>query len=90
MERLINIPGFDLTGRAEAYGSSNTLGGLTPYYNPSQDLSLTGDGIGVEMSARSTTAWSMPSVDAGLYAEQGYANNWIGTINYGTAGASIR
>ena len=34
LERLVNLPGFDLTGRAEAYASSNTLGGLTPYYNP--------------------------------------------------------
>jgi hypothetical protein len=41
-ERLINIPGFDLTGRAEAYTSNNTLGGVAPYFNPSRDLSVTG------------------------------------------------
>ena len=38
---LVNLPGFDLTGRAEAYASSNSLAGA-PYYNPARDLSLTG------------------------------------------------
>jgi biofilm PGA synthesis protein PgaA len=84
MERLINIPGFDLTGRAEAYASSNTLGGLTPYYNPSQDLSVTGGLLAEQVLWRryDNSLVHALAVDAGLYAEQGYANNWIGTINY--------
>ena len=84
MERLINIPGFDLTGRAEAYASSNTLGGLTPYYNPSQDLSVTGGLLAEHVLWRryDNSLVHALSVDAGLYAEQGFANNWIGTINY--------
>ena len=40
-ERLINLPGFDLTGLAEAYASSNNQPNA-PYYNPTRDLSLTG------------------------------------------------
>ena len=83
-ERLINIPRFDLTGRAEAYASSNTLGGLTPYYNPSQDLSLTGGLLAEHVLWRryDNSLVQALAVDAGLYAEQGYASNWIGTLNY--------
>jgi biofilm PGA synthesis protein PgaA len=83
-ERLINIPGFDLTGRAEAYGSSNTLGGLTPYYNPSQDLSLTGGLLAEHVLWRryDNSLVQALAVDAGLYAEQGFTSNWIGTLNY--------
>jgi biofilm PGA synthesis protein PgaA len=83
-ERLINIPGFDLTGRAEVYASTNSLGGLTPYYNPSQDLSLTGGLLAEHLLWRryDNSLVQALSVDAGLYSEQGYANNWIGTLNY--------
>ena len=83
-ERLINIPGFDLTGRAEAYGSSNTLGGLTIYYNPSQDLSLTGGLLAEHVLWRryDNSLVQALAVDAGLYAEQGFTSNWIGTLNY--------
>lgn len=83
-ERLINIPRFDLTGRAEAYTSSNTLGGIAPYYNPSQDLSLVGGLLAEHVLWRryDNSLVQALSVDAGLYAEQGYANNWIGTLNY--------
>jgi biofilm PGA synthesis protein PgaA len=83
-ERLVNIPGFDLTGRVEAYASSNTLGGLTPYYNPSRDLSLTGGLLAEHVLWRryDNSLVHALTVDAGLYAEQGYANNWIGTLAY--------
>ena len=83
-ERLINIPGFDLTARAEAYASTNSLGGLTNYYNPSQDLSLTGGLLAEHVLWRryDISLVHALSADAGLYAEQGYANNWIGTITY--------
>jgi biofilm PGA synthesis protein PgaA len=83
-ERLINIPGFDLSGRVEAYASSNTLGGLTPYYNPSRDLSLTGGLLAEHVLWRryDNSLVHALSADAGLYAERGYANNWIGTLNY--------
>jgi biofilm PGA synthesis protein PgaA len=83
-ERLINVPHFDLTGRADAYASSNSLGGIAPYYNPSQDLSLTGGFLAEHMLWRryDNSLVQALTVDAGLYAEQGYANNWIGTLNY--------
>src|SRR5205814_8012880 len=41
-EKLVNLPGFDLTGIAEGYTSSNSRGASAPYYNPVRDLSLTG------------------------------------------------
>ena len=83
-ERLINIPGFDLTGRAEAFASTNTLGGLTPYYNPSQDLSLTGGLLAEHVLWRryDNSLVQALAIDAGLYAERGYATDWIGTLNY--------
>ena len=78
------MPGFDLTGRAQAYASSNSLGGTVPYYNPSQDLSLTGGFMAEHVLWRryENSLVHALTVDAGLYAEQYYANNWIGTINY--------
>jgi biofilm PGA synthesis protein PgaA len=83
-ERLINIPRFDLTGRVEAYASTNSLGGLVPYYNPSQDLSLTGGLLAEHVLWRryDNSLVQALSADAGLYAERGYANNWIGTLMY--------
>lgn len=83
-EKVVNLPRFDLTGRAEAYASSNTLGGTVPYYNPSQDLSLIGGLLAEHLLWRryDTSLVQALSADAGLYAEQGYANNWIGTLNY--------
>lgn len=83
-ERLINIPRFDLTGRADAYASSNTLGDIAPYYNPSQDLSLTAGFLAEHVLWRryDNSLVQALVVDAGFYAEQGYANNWIGTLNY--------
>ena len=82
-ERLVNIPGFDLTGLADAYASSNTLPNA-PYYNPAKDLSLTG-GLLAEHTLWRRYEKSVVQalmLDAGLYAEQGYANNWIGTVSY--------
>ena len=83
-ERLVNIPGFDLTGRLEAYASSNTLGGLTPYYNPTRDLSLTGGMLVEHVLWRryDTSLVHALTLDAGLYAEHGYASDWIGTLAY--------
>jgi biofilm PGA synthesis protein PgaA len=83
-EKLIDIPLFDLSGRVEAYTSSNTLGGTVPYYNPSRDLSLTGGFLAEHILWRrfDNSLVQALAVDAGLYAEQGYASNWIGTVNY--------
>ena len=82
-ERLINLPGFDLTGIAEAYASSNSRRNA-PYYNPTRDLSLTGGLLAEHVLWRryDNSLVQALTVDAGLYSEYGFADNWIGTINY--------
>ena len=82
-ERLINLPGFDLTGLADAYTSSNTILNA-PYYNPARDLSLTAGLLAEHVLWRRYEKSLVQAlmVDAGLYAEQGYANNWLGTLSY--------
>jgi biofilm PGA synthesis protein PgaA len=82
-QRLINLPGFDLTGLADAYASSNTRRDA-PYYNPPRDLSLTGGLLAEQIVWRRfdiSFAHAL-TVDAGLYSEQGFADNWIGTVIY--------
>lgn len=83
-EKLVDIPLFDLSGRIEAYASSNSLGGTVPYYNPSRDLSLTGGLLAEHVLWRryDNSLVQALALDAGLYAEQGFASNWIGTVNY--------
>jgi biofilm PGA synthesis protein PgaA len=82
-ERLINLPGFDLTALAEAYASSNNLPNA-PYYNPARDLSLTGGVLAEHVLWRryDTSLVQALTVDAGLYSEYGFPDNWIGTLNY--------
>src|SRR5262245_46108612 len=82
-ERLINLPGFDLTGLADAYASSNNQPNA-PYYNPARDLSLTG-GLLAEHVLWRRYDYSLVQallVDGGLYSEYGFADNWIGTLTY--------
>jgi biofilm PGA synthesis protein PgaA len=83
-EKLINLPGFDLTGMAEAYASTNSLGGTVPYYNPTRDLSLTGGFMAEHTIWRryDNSLVQALTVDAGLYSEYGFSDNWIGTIDY--------
>ena len=80
----MNLPGFDLTGMAEAYASTNSLGGTQPYYNPTRDLSLSGGFVAEHMIWRryDNSFVQALTVDAGLYSEYGFSDNWIGTINY--------
>jgi biofilm PGA synthesis protein PgaA len=82
-ERLINLPGFDLTGLAEAYASSNNQPNA-PYYNPTRDLSLTGGFLAEHVLWRryDTSLVQALTVDGGLYSEYGFSDNWIGTLNY--------
>ena len=82
-EKFINLPGFDVTALAEAYLSTNSAANA-PYYNPARDLSLTG-GLLVEHTLWRRYDNSLVqalTLDAGLYSEYGYTDNWIGTINY--------
>jgi biofilm PGA synthesis protein PgaA len=83
-EKLINVPGFDLTGMAEAYASTNSREISAPYYNPTRDLSLVG-GLMAEHTLWRRYDNSLVqalTVDAGLYSEYGFSDNWIGTVNY--------
>lgn len=82
-ERLIDIPKFDLTGRADLFTSSNTLANA-PYFNPSADLSATVGFLAEHVAWRYYEASFTQAlrVDAGLYAQQGYANDWIGIASY--------
>jgi biofilm PGA synthesis protein PgaA len=82
-ERLINVPGFDLTGNAEVYTSSNSRRDA-PYYNPSQDLSATGGLLAEHVLWRryEDSLVQQLKVDGGLYAENGFRDNWIATIDY--------
>jgi biofilm PGA synthesis protein PgaA len=82
-ERLINVPGFDLTALAEAYASSNNQPNA-PYYNPTRDLSLTSGLLAEHVLWRryDNSLVQALTVDAGLYSEYGFPDNWIGTLNY--------
>jgi biofilm PGA synthesis protein PgaA len=83
-ERLIDIPHFDLTGRADLFTSSNTRGINAPYFNPSADLSATVGFLAEHVAWRYYEKSFVQAlrVDAGLYAQQGYANDWIGIASY--------
>jgi biofilm PGA synthesis protein PgaA len=82
-QRLINLPGFDLTGLAEGYASSNDRPNA-PYYNPTRDLALTGGLLAEHLLWRryDNSLVQALTVDAGLYSEYGFGDNWIGTVNY--------
>jgi biofilm PGA synthesis protein PgaA len=83
-EKVVNLPGFDVTALAEAYASTNSLGGIAPYYNPTRDLSLSGGFLAKHTIWRryDNSLVQALHVDAGLYSEYGFSDNWIGTINY--------
>ncbi len=82
-ERLIDIPKFDLTGRADLFTSSNTLANAS-YFNPSADLAATVGFLAEHVAWRSyeSSFTHALRVDAGLYVQQGYANDWIGMASY--------
>jgi biofilm PGA synthesis protein PgaA len=82
-EKVVNLPGFDVTALAEGYTSANSLTNAS-YYNPQRDLSLSG-GLLAEHTLWRRYDHSLVqalTLDAGLYSEYGYNDNWIGTINY--------
>lgn len=82
-EAVITLPGFWLSGMAEAFASSNSRLNA-PYYNPARDLSVTG-GLSAEhilWRRYDNSLLQALTVDGGLYSEYGYGNNWIGTVRY--------
>jgi biofilm PGA synthesis protein PgaA len=83
LERLIDVPHFDLTGRAEVFTSSNTLPNA-PYFNPTSDLSATLGFLAEHVTWRYYDASFLQAlrVDAGLYVQNGFATDWIGIASY--------
>lgn len=83
LQKLIDIPLFDLTGRAELFTSSNTKPDA-PYFNPNADLSATVGLIAEWVTWRfyDTSFVQALRVDAGLYSQQGYGDNLIGAASY--------
>jgi biofilm PGA synthesis protein PgaA len=77
------MPHFDLTGRAEVFTSSNTLPNA-PYFNPTSDLSATLGFLAEHVTWRYYDASFVQAlrVDAGLYAQNGFATDWIGIASY--------
>ena len=82
-ELFANRPSVDLTAVVEAYASDNTRADA-PYYNPARDLSATG---GIRLDHRTWRRYDhsftqVIGVDAGLYAQRGFRNDWIATLVY--------
>ena len=82
-ELFANRPSVDLTAVVEAYASDNTRADA-PYYNPARDLSATG---GIRLDHRTWRRYDhsfmqVIGVDAGLYAQRGFRNDWIATLAY--------
>lgn len=83
LQKLIDIPLFDLTGRAEVFTSSNTKPNA-PYFNPNADLSATLGFLAEHVTWRAYDKSFVQAlrVDAGLYSQQGYADDWIAIASY--------
>ena len=82
-QRLISIPHFDLTGRAELYGSRNSQTDA-PYYSPKADFSATAGVTAQHLMWRryDNSVAQVLTLDAGLYAERGYKANWTAAGTY--------
>ncbi len=82
-ERFLVVPHFALTALVDAGTSSNTLSNVS-YYNPARDFSATGGLLAEHVLWKSydVSLTQALRVEAGLYAEQGYADNWIGVASY--------
>ena len=82
-ERLVNLPGFDVTGLGELYASRNSRNDA-PYYNPGHDLSLTAGFLIEHVLWRryDDSLLQALTVDGGLYSERGFDDTWIGTVKY--------
>jgi len=83
LQKLIDVPLFDLTGRVEVFTSSNTQPNA-PYFNPSADLSATVGLLAEYVTWRfyDTSFVQALRVDAGLYSQQGYGDNLMGVASY--------
>jgi biofilm PGA synthesis protein PgaA len=83
-QKLFEQPRFTITGLVDLGVSSNSRGEQTPYYNPLSDLSATG-GVLLEHVLWRRSDYSLTQalqVEGGLYAEQGFNNDWLGVASY--------
>ena len=82
-EKLIALPGFDLTGIGEVNASHNNRP-AAPYFNPDQDLTIDGGLIAANtIWRRYDDSWVQTlSVNAGLYDQAHYPGNVIATVRY--------
>ena len=82
-EKFLAMPGFALTGLIDVGTSSNTLTNVQ-YYSPARDFTATGGLLAehVLWKRYDTSLVQALQVEAGLYAEQGFANDWVGVASY--------
>lgn len=82
-QKLLDLPHFDLTGRADLYASHNTKPDAA-YFNPTRDLAATAGVLAEYVTWRryDTSFVQALSLDAGSYSQQGYSTGWIGALNY--------
>ncbi|HWT98284.1 MAG TPA: poly-beta-1,6 N-acetyl-D-glucosamine export porin PgaA [Terriglobales bacterium] len=82
-QRLIDIPHFDLTGRASVWGSGNRRDNVN-YYSPKSDLTATAGLVAEHVLWRhyEDSLSQRFSIDGGVYAEQNFPAAAIGTIAY--------
>jgi biofilm PGA synthesis protein PgaA len=82
-ERLVALPHFELTGLGELFRSWNTRSDV-PYYSPRNDFSAIAGAKAEHVLWRQYEISFSQAVqlDAGLYAQHGFADDWIGTASY--------
>lgn len=82
-QRVLSLPHFDLTARADLYASRNSKPG-GPYYSPPRDFSATGGLTAQHVIWRRYDQSLVPvlTLDAGSYSEQGFTTTWIGAAAY--------
>lgn len=82
-QRLADIPHFDLTGRAGVFASTNSRQDVA-YYAPERDLTATAGLLAEHVLWRDYEASLVQAftVDAGIYAQEGFGTDWVGSIGY--------
>ena len=82
-QRLIDVPHFELTGRASIWGSTNKLQDVR-YYSPEEDLTATAGATAEHVIWRNydDSLVQAISLDAGVYAQKGFGSDWIGILGY--------
>ncbi len=82
-QRLVDLPGFDLTGTGDVYASHNNRP-QAPYYNPDRDLTVDAGLLAEQTVWRryDTSLVQAFLVNAGLYSEARYPSKLVATVSY--------